>query len=157
MSKGNRIGAILILIGICIPLISFVFVEDYDPRLGFWGSVTATRGQGIHIKLWKRQNESNLLEKYELHRQWEKLLQNPEFISLTSEDKTYVAKGFYRRKFKEENKDLPYISEEEFVEAVMPSIYGDIVLPYKYSFALGIILILSGIGIFIWSKPPKNE
>ncbi|MDP2682161.1 MAG: hypothetical protein Q8P28_05035, partial [Deltaproteobacteria bacterium] len=77
MSKGNRVGAILILIGICIPLISFVFVEDYNSRFGFWSSVTATRG-GMHIKLWKRQNKSNLLPT------WDEVLRDPEFQSLST-------------------------------------------------------------------------
>jgi len=38
MSKYKKIGIILILVGICIPLISFVFAEGYSSS-GFWYSV----------------------------------------------------------------------------------------------------------------------
>src|SRR3989304_4050381 len=134
MSKGKRIGAILILIGICIPLISFVFVEAYDSRLGFWQSVTATRG--IHIKLWKRQNESNLLEKYKLPTQWEDVVSHPRFQQKDFPGKIEVAKKYYQKFILPLH---PEFSEEQFIESVKPSIYGNIVLPYKYSFALGII------------------
>ncbi len=47
MTKYKRIGIILILIGICIPLISFVFATGYNPHFGFWWSVTK-----MEIKLW---------------------------------------------------------------------------------------------------------
>jgi hypothetical protein len=48
MTKYKKIGIILILIGICTPLISFVFASGYNPQLGFWWSVTR-----MNINLWQ--------------------------------------------------------------------------------------------------------
>lgn len=51
---------------------------------------------------------------------WDEYLQHPDFQSLSSEDKIYAAKGFYRRKVK----DFPNTNEDDFIESVKPSIYG---------------------------------
>jgi len=40
MTRYKKIGIILILIGLCIPIIAFVFASGYNPKLGFWWSIS---------------------------------------------------------------------------------------------------------------------
>ena len=104
MTKYKRIGIILILIGICIPLVAFVFSSGYNPKLGFLWSITK-----MNIYLWTQPAK-------------------PQTPPPGLDFDPYF-----------EPHDIP------------------VVLPYKYTFGLGVIFVLSGIGFFVLSKPKKTE
>lgn len=101
----------LILIGLCMPLVLFPFSSGYNPRLGFLWSI-----KKMDLVLW-----------------WEE----PAAPAPEAAPGRYV--------FEDE------MAKEPGREPLC------IVFPYKYIFSIGIILIFSGIGIFILSKPDKIE
>ena len=90
---------------------------------------------------------------------WEEYLQRPDFQSLSSTDKIYAAKGFYREK----RKEFPDITENEFIEGVKPSIYGKATLTeslgtgFLKSGASWAAPIVQGIHSVVGSEVPTLE
>jgi len=123
MTKFKRIGIILILIGVCIPLVSFVFATGYNPHFGFWWSVTR-----MNINLWQKTVIEPEAQRGDV------------FDKITPERK----KGFVPLEEAPAPQGLTYLGET--LPETLPETY--VTLPYKYPFSLGIIFVLSGIGIF---------
>ncbi len=121
MNKYKRIGIILILIGVCIPLVAFIFAIGYEPKMGFWWSVP-----NMNIILWQKHLK---LESSSVGSNIQKPMTYEEAIDIVPPE------------------DLP-------IEALRATF---VLLPYKFPFSLGIILLLSGIGLFVLAKPKKNE
>lgn len=106
MTKYKRIGIFAILIGVCIPIISFAFANGYNPKLGFWWSISR-----MNVILWTHEE-----------------IQKPSAA---------------------DNPD----PKDEWVDINTVSV----VLPYKYPFSLGIILIFSGSSVLVLSKQKKYD
>jgi len=99
MSKNQKIGVILVLVGIGLPLVLFPFASKYNPKRGLLGSIG-------RMKI---------------------VLREGEYVPPPGET---IYGGYYK---------------------------GRIELPYKYPLVLGIILICTGTGLIILSKPKSDK
>jgi uncharacterized membrane protein len=119
MSKAKKIGIVLILVGICLPVISLGFASGYYPTRGLIGNI-----QSMEIIL---REESYILTPW-------------------SEDT--IDTGDTGR----------IIKEEDITNNFEPvPVKSKIAIPYKYIFAVGIVLVFSGIGIMVLSNTKQDR
>jgi len=95
--RDRRIGVILLLTGVCLPLALFPFAHNYHPLKGFWGSLN-----DLEIWLWET---------------------------------------------KPEVRCDPWGIGEKLGTCPRPAEY--FAVPYRYPFALGVILFFSGLAVLL--------
>lgn len=140
MIKKRKMGILLILIGIGIPLVLAFFQDDGKLNLG------SPTYKVIERKLTPTEIEA-IEEKMAAEGAWRKALDNKKVLT---EDKYYIrwmlALKPIDKKLKENvNKEIWVInSKVRFV------------IPFKFFVGIGIILILSGIGMLIFSFFSKS-
>jgi hypothetical protein len=104
MSKGGKIGVVLMLIGFCIPMLSMLFASDYHPKRG---EIFISIIKNTDIVCWKTGQEPV----------------------------------------------NPYLNTNKILTT--EEVFGSIktyCVPLSLSFGLGIVLIATGIGLFVLSK-----
>ena len=148
MTKKRKVGIFLLLIGIGIPSVLFFFQDDGNLNLG------SPTYKEIERKLTPTEIEA-IEEKMAAKEAWRKALDNKltkvrtkrmDIIKLFAEVRVMlVSKPPIDKKLKENvNKEIWIInSKVRFV------------IPFKFFVGIGIILILSGIGMLIFSFFPK--
>ncbi len=135
MNKKGKIGILLILIGIGIPLVLFFFQEDGEIRLGRTIIKEVERNlTPEEIEFRKRQIELIETEKAKLTKK-EKL----EDMSLYDRWMYLEIEGI--------------IKDDDFLKKVKWTVRteGKRLMPYKYTVGIGIIVIFVGIGFFVFS------
>ena len=121
MSKAKKIGIVLILIGICLPIVSLGFASNYYPRLGLIRNI-----QMMEIVLRPELLGNNIITDFQPIKE------------VPPEKKPKELKS----------NDWEIVKEEP--------IKPKIAIPYKYIFALGVVLIFAGIGIIVLSSNKKG-
>jgi hypothetical protein len=114
MSKAQKFGIVLILIGVALPTILLGFASTYYPTRGLIWNVQ-------HMKIVLKQRET--------------IRPTGDIFDQIAPDKPEQPKGFTPL----EDKTL------------------QIIIPYKYIFALGVVLVFSGIGFITLSKFKKSN
>jgi len=121
MSTKRRTGVLLILIGIGIPLILFFFQEDGEFRFFNSGIVSERSLTKSEIKEIKKAIEEKKKHMSEIQKIIEEI------------------KEKYRKQ----------LGEDYYKEKWIVHTYSGFSIPYKYSVAIGFILVLIGIGKLI--------
>jgi len=133
MHKGRKVGIILILVGLCLQLVSFAFVSNYNPE---WGVLDNISSMELVIK-----------EGYSQQKEIDYAMSLPDPAPAPD---AYVP-------------GEPFPKEEpSYKEWIINDIKAHpdeirIALPYKYFYCLDIILIFLGIGLVIFGKLEKKE
>lgn len=134
MNKKRRIGILLILIGVGIPLVLFFFQEDGEIRLG--RDVVKEVERNLtpeEIEFRKRQKELIEAEKAKLTKK-------------EIEDMGYYDRWMYPL-LEGTIKDEDFLKKEKWTVRTE----GKRLMPYKYTVGIGIVVILVGIGFFVFS------
>ena len=135
MNKKRKIGILLILIGVGIPLVLFFFQEDGEIRLGRTIIKEVERNlTPEEIEIIKRQKE--LIEALEKVKMTEKEIED---MGLYEQYKHLQLKGLI--------KDEDFIRKEKWTVRTERKR----LMPYKYTVGIGIIVIFVGIGFFAFS------
>lgn len=137
MNRKRKIGILLILIGVGVPIVLYFFQEDGEIRLG--KSIIKEVERNLtpeeieFVKL-----EKNLQEKLRKMKISEKERGEEEQFEKYMKSKGAVKKEDYMKK------------EKWTIRTEAKRI-----MPYKYTIGIGLIFILVGIGMFIFSFPLK--
>lgn len=136
MNKKRKIGILLILIGVGIPLVLFFFQEDGEIRLGRTIIKEVERNlTPEEIEFRKRQKELIEAEKAKLTKK------EIEDMSLYDRWMYGGIEGII--------KDDDFLKKEKWTVRTE----GKRLMPYIYTIGIGIVIILVGIGFFVISLP----
>lgn len=135
MNKKRKVGILLILIGIGIPLVLLFFQEDGEIRLG---------------REVVKEVERNLTpEEIEFIKKQKELIES-EKAKLPKIPEGYELVGYERWKLAQIEaiiKDEDFLKKEKWTVRTE----GKRLMPYKYTVGIGIVFILVGVGFFIFS------
>ena len=142
MTRGKKIGVVLMLSGLCIPILAMLFSSGYVSRQDLiWNA------QHIEIILW----EIPIPIKYEV-------------LAPPPSDQDGPWKKYKRVKIPQYNTyadfpvDLPQAEMERALNEKFPStVTRLVVLPGRYFFGLGLILTAIGLGLLSISKNGKTR
>ncbi len=151
--KKRKAGILLILIGVGIPLVLFFFQDGGDFDLGNWNLKTLERELTLEeIKMIKSRIDEILEERGPLV-EWliqrgvasepGKDSQINRWMSPIGPTETYLANLLGDKDFKSQQWSIT-TGKHKYI-------------PYKYSIGIGIILVLFGFGMLIFSFFPKEE
>ncbi|MGQ9570712.1 MAG: hypothetical protein ACUVUQ_07710 [Thermodesulfovibrionales bacterium] len=173
MSKTKKAGIILILLGIGLPLISLPFASKYDPRSDLIGNI-----QEMEIVIEKSKALKYGEPRKDIVAAVKKLLNqsfsegdNKEIENIPDvlvrfyiwkAENTLRDQGFPEEDIRgglkgyvEELRAAGKIKKAKVIERILKdeeTVLITYVIPYKYFFASGIILVLTGIGLIVLSK-----
>ena len=123
MSTRQRTGVILLLVGVGIPLVLYPFADF--AAITFWGSV-----RRMYIRLWETKAEECVAPRQDLPASFKQA-----FVEVIVDDYFKAGKRWTKRD------GYRVCTLAEYAE-----------LPYRYVFALGVVLVLSGLGALILPK-----
>ena len=156
MSKAKKIGVILILVGICLPLVSLGFVSNYHPSLGIIENI-----QGMKIvlrhetdKLSVGTNEFGYSKRDAYNELRRRGYSDEEIIN------TIKAKKPSSTLKKEEEDPIEggrIIKEENTYSLEDFKIIPEKAIAYKYIFVLSVFLVFTGIVIIVLSSNKQDR
>ncbi len=117
MRRLPTIGVILALSGLCLPLVLFPFAHEYNPVLGFGGSLV-----NMEIRLWETQPAP---------------YKGPDPLRALKQALNQTACASARAD--------PECHREYLV------------LPYRYPFALGVVVFFGGLGVILLASMRREE
>lgn len=145
MSKAKKIGILLILIGICLPIISLAFASPYHyhPRRGLISNI-----QTMKIIL-RKEKQGKPLTYVEAKKAGYSDTEIVEYLKKHSPNFDWTSA---KRDGYSDTEIAEYLSRKIFIKDVKPKIS----IPYKYIFALGCVLVFTGIGLITLSNGKRR-
>lgn len=138
MSKGRKIGIILILFGLSLPLISLGFVSNYVPRAPLI----------LNIQFMEIVFQEAVYKDEDIFDRVARAIKDPNQKNQFKKDVSERAKKEGKTEAQIAWEMIP--SQEEVIKP-------KIAIPYRYIFSFGIVSLFSGIGFIVLSGKRKDE
>ncbi len=152
MNKRIKIGAVLIILGICILMVGLPFSSVYDKKENIMWNIMRSFVTG-EIILRKSVIEYVSDRDEHLYKEFiEYKTKHPEFQNLSEEE---LINKFYYENYRDKMYRMEFLLKLTKQKAVMRQ--DKIAIPYRYVFASGVSLMLFGTGIIILSAMRRKK
>jgi hypothetical protein len=147
MSKRKTLSIILIIAGIIIPLFTLPLSSEYYPKGSFFWNIIRNVVTGeiiVRDSVFEvvPDRDENLYREFSEYK-----ITHPEYKTLSEEN---IIEKFYQENYRNKMHGMEFRLKLQKQKVVTHK--SKVVIPYRYVFIFGVVLIMTGIGILTISK-----